>query len=164
MKFIKAFHCALISLGVCAISVAAQTTFTGPGRYRIENAASNKALDVKAEDKKTVQQWSSNNNLNQQWDIEDAGGGFFYLRSAETNLVFDFAENRVRDGIKLIVAARRDSDNQKWKIADAGNAQFTIVSKSGKAADVPVNLRNNDGAVLQTQGPHGLENQRFQKR
>jgi hypothetical protein len=135
--------------------------FTGPGRYRIDSVASGKSLDVKAEDKPTVQQWAGSGAPNQQWDIEDARDGYFYLRSVETNKVLDFAENRVRDGIALIVADQRDSDNQKWKIADTGNNQFTLVSKSGKAADIPANERTRDGARLQTQGLHGLENQRF---
>jgi hypothetical protein len=109
--------------------------FTGPGRYRIDSVASGKSLDVKAEDKPTVQQWAGSGAPNQQWDIEDARDGYFYLRSVETNKVLDFAENRVRDGIALIVADQRDSDNQKWKIADTGNNQFTLVSKSGKVAN-----------------------------
>ncbi len=154
-------------LVICVLACAALNSFaqvegfTGPGRYRVESVASGKALDVKLDDNRTVQQWASSGAANQQWDVEDARDGFFYLRSVAANKVLDFAENRVRDGIALIVADRRDSDNQKWKIADTGNQQFTLVSKSGKAADVPAARRNEDGAPLQTQGLHGLENQRF---
>jgi hypothetical protein len=157
------FWFGLIAFGLCTAKTAfAQVEgFTGPGRYRIDSVASGKSLDVKAEDKRTVQQWAGSGAANQQWDIEDARDGYFYLRSVETNKVLDFAENRLRDGISLIVADSRDSDNQKWKITDAGNGQFTLVSKSGKAADVPANERTRDGARLQTQGLHGLENQRF---
>ena len=153
----------VIGMFVCATlnSFAQVDGFTGPGRYRIENVASGKALDVKLDDKRAVQQWSVSGAANQQWDVEDARDGFFYLRSVEANKVLDFAENRVRDGIALIVADRRESDNQKWKIADTGNRQFTLVSKSGKAADIPAARRNEDGVPLQTQGLHGLENQRF---
>ncbi len=148
-------------VGAAVNSYAQADGFTGLGRYRIESVASSKALDVKLDDKRTVQQWASSGAANQQWDVEDARDGFFYLRSVEANKVLDFAENRVRDGIALIVADRRDSDNQKWKIADTGNRQFTLMSKSGKAADLPAARRNEDGVQLQTQGLHGLENQRF---
>lgn len=133
----------------------------GPGRYRIEVVASGKVLDLRMDDKRTVQQWSSSGANNQQWEVEDGGTGFYYLRSVENGKVIDFAENRTRDGVGIIVADKRASDYQLWKIAEAGNGQYTIISKAGKALEVPANLRTQDGAKLQTMGPHGLENQRF---
>ncbi len=140
---------------------AQQAAFTGPARYRIENVASGKSLDVRQEDKRTVQQWATHGAAHQQWDVEDAGNGYFWLRSAESGKVLDFAENRARDGVNLIVADKRDSDYQLWKINDAGNGQYTIVSKTGKAVDVPATARMQDGTKLQVMGEHGLENQRF---
>lgn len=140
---------------------AQQETFTGPARYRIENVASGKSLDVKQEDKRTVQQWATHGASHQQWDVEDAGNGYYWLRSATDGKVLDFAENRARDGVNLIVADKRNSDYQLWKINDAGNGQYTIVSKTGKALDVPATARMQDGTKLQVQGEHGLENQRF---
>ncbi|MBI3421469.1 MAG: RICIN domain-containing protein [Acidobacteria bacterium] len=142
-------------------ATAQQAAFTGPGRYRIENVASGKSLDVKQEDKRTVQQWATHGAAHQQWDVEDAGNGYYWLRSAADGKLLDFAENRTRDGVNLIVADKRDSDYQLWKLNDAGNGQYTIVSKTGKAIDVPATARMQDGAKLQVMGEHGLENQRF---
>jgi hypothetical protein len=142
-------------------AVAQQAGFTGPARYRIENVASGKSLDVKQEDKRTVQQWTTHGAAHQQWDVEDAGNGYYWLRSAADGKVLDFAENRTRDGVSLIVAEKRNSDYQLWKINDAGNGQYTIVSKVGKALDIPATARMQDGTRLQVQGEHGLENQRF---
>lgn len=162
-KWILCLFLALTSFGLLRSPnvTAHQEAFTGPGRYRIENVASGKALDVKQEDNRTLQQWASTGAAHQQWDVEDAGNGYVWLRSVANGKLIDFAENRPRDGVNLIVADKRNSDYQLWKINDAGNGQYTIVSKTGKALDVPAAARMQDGAKLQVQGEHGLENQRF---
>lgn len=135
--------------------------FRGPGRYRIEIVASGKVLDLRMGDRRTVQQWSSSGANNQQWDVEDAGGGYYFIRSVENGRVIDFAENRVRDGVGVIVADRRDTDTQKWKITETNNRQYTLVARAGKALDVPADNRLEDGTGLQVMRLHGLENQRF---
>lgn len=156
----------IIALAVVLAAIAAdvglaqQQSFSGPGRYRIELVATGYALDLKLEDKKTVQQWSSSGARNQQWDVEDAGDGYFYIKSVENGLSLDFAESRVRDGVGVITAQRSGRDNQKWKIADNGRGEFTIISKSGKSLESPAGKRD-EGVKLQVWGPHGLENQRF---
>ncbi|MGH9841750.1 MAG: RICIN domain-containing protein [Blastocatellia bacterium] len=149
----------LVVLALGVAGVAAQGTIT-PGRYQIEIVATGKVLDLRAEDKKSVQQWANGGGRNQQWDIEDAGDGHFHIRSVESGKVLDMAEGRARDGAALIVADRRDNDNQKWRITDHGGGQYLIVSKSGKSVESPAGKRE-DGARLQVWGPHGLENQRF---
>ena len=149
----------LFVLAFGLIAARAQGTVT-QGRYVIEVVASGKALDLRAEDKRSVQQWAAGGGRNQQWDLEDAGDGFFYIRSAENGRALDSADGRVRDGSAVIVADRRDSDNQKWKIVDTGNGQYTIISRAGKSLESPAGKRE-DGVRLQMWGPHGLENQRF---
>lgn len=140
---------------------AVQDGFTGAGRYRIEVVASGKAVDLKMEDRRTVQQWAGSGANNQLWDIEDAGNGYFTLRCVESGKYLDFAENRSRDGVGVIVADKRNSEYQLWQFKlDSGN-QYNIVSKTGRALDVPANQRLQDGAKLQVMGLHGLENQRF---
>jgi hypothetical protein len=150
----------LFSLALPVPGRAQQEGFSGPGRYRIEIVATGKALDLKLEDKKTVQQWGSSGSRNQQWDFEDAGEGYFYIRSVENDLTLDFADNRVRDGVGVITAARTGSDHQKWKIADNGKGEFTIISKSGKSLQSPPG-KHDHGEKMQGWSPHGLENQRF---
>ncbi|MDX2033212.1 MAG: RICIN domain-containing protein [Blastocatellia bacterium] len=149
----------LLVLAFSPLAARAQGTIT-QGRYVIEIVATGKVLDLRTEDKRSVQQWANGGGRNQQWDLEDAGGGFFYIRSAENGKALDSADARARDGSALIVADKRDSDNQKWKIAENGNGQYTIVSRAGKSLESPAGKRE-DGARLQVWGPHGLENQRF---
>jgi hypothetical protein len=155
----RRFFFALVVLAFSAGMTKAQSPVT-PGRYQIEIVATGKVLDLRAEDKKSVQQWANGGGRNQQWEFEDAGDGYFYIRSVENGKVLDMGDGRARDGAALIVTDKRDNDNQKWKITDNGGGQYLIVSKSGKSVESPAGKRE-DGVKLQVWGPHGLENQRF---
>jgi len=146
-----------------AVSVTgfAQGGFTGPGRYRIEIVATGKSLDLKQEDGRTVQQWSGGGSAHQQWDVRDAGDGYFYIESVVNNLALDIEDSRSRDAVRVIVDRMNQSDsNQKWKIAESRRGQHTIISMSGRALESPAGSLD-DGARLQASRPHGLENQRF---
>ncbi|MDX2042812.1 MAG: RICIN domain-containing protein [Acidobacteriota bacterium] len=145
---------------VVIVSALAQQSFTGQGRYRVEIVATGKALDLRMEDKKTVQQWAVGGARNQQWDFVDAGNGFYYITSVENGRVLDVDGGRARDGVAIITATRGSSDNQKWKLADNGRGEFTIISKTGKSLESPAGKRD-DGVKLQIGEPHALENQRF---
>jgi hypothetical protein len=63
-----------------------QSGYAGPGRYEIENVASGKVLDLNRQDQRTVVQWSRTHAQTQLWDIEDAGNGYVYVKSAATGL------------------------------------------------------------------------------
>ncbi|MFN0087167.1 MAG: RICIN domain-containing protein [Blastocatellia bacterium] len=149
----------LLLLAFSVFTVRAQGTISR-GRYVIEIVATGKALDLRSEDKQSVQQWARGGVQNQQWDLEDAGDGFFYIRAVENGKALDVADTRLRDGSAVIVADVRNIDSQKWKITEARTGQYTIISAAGKSIESPAgNLE--DGARLQIRGPHGLENQRF---
>lgn len=144
---------------IASLAVLAQQSFTGQGRYRVEIVATGKALDLRVEDKRTVQQWAVGGARNQLWDFVDAGGGFYFITSIENSKVLD-VDGKVRDGAPVITAPRGTGDNQLWKIADNGRGEFTIISKAGKSLESPAGKRD-DGVRLQIGVPHGLENQRF---
>lgn len=147
-------------VAIATVSALAQQSFTGQGRYRVEIVATGKALDLRVEDKRTVQQWAVGNARNQQWDLVDAGDGFYFITSVENGRVLDVEGGRARDGVAIITTTRGNSDNQKWKLADNGRGEFTIISKAGKSLESPAGKRD-DGIKLQIGEPHGLENQRF---
>ncbi|MBL8186730.1 MAG: RICIN domain-containing protein [Acidobacteria bacterium] len=147
-------------VAIATVSALAQQSFTGQGRYRVEIVATGKALDLRVEDKRTVQQWAVGNARNQQWDLVDAGDGFYFITSVENGRVLDVEGSRARNGSLVITATRGNSDNQKWKLADNGRGEFTIISKAGMSLESPAGKRN-DGVALQIGEPHGLENQRF---
>jgi hypothetical protein len=143
-----------------SVAAIAQQSFTGQGRYRVEIVATGKALDLRMEDKKTVQQWAVGGARNQQWDFVDAGGGLYFITSAENGQTLDVEGGRARDGVAVIVANRSSSGNQKWKLTDNGRGEFTIISSAGKSLESPAG-KHDDGVKMQIGEPHGLENQRF---
>jgi hypothetical protein len=158
-EFLK-LAASVVVVAIASVGVLAQQSFTGQGRYRIEIVATGKALDLRMEDKKTVQQWAVGGARNQQWDFVDAGDGFYFITSVENGRVLDVEGGRARDGVAITTATRGSSDNQKWKLADNGRGEFTIISKTGKSLEAPAGKRN-DGVKLQVGEPHALENQRF---
>lgn len=135
------------------------TGFLGKGRYRIQSVASGHFLELHRADKQTLQQWSSSGALNQQWNVEDAGSGYFYLRSAETGKLLEAIDKR--DG-SSVLAKREPSGraDQKWRIVDLGNGESLIIARSGKVLDIADNSRN-EGARVQIWGEHRGANQRF---
>lgn len=151
-----------VFLGLCALPAAAQAPqgpFNAPGRYEIESVASNLVLDVKS-DNQTVQQYSRSNGANQQWDIQPAGGGYFYIRSVATGKVLSLKEGSNRDGTQIIVSAQHGGDDQFWQISSADPAEFQIVSKLSKLLDVPKGS-HEAGEHLQIWSPAGNQNQKF---
>lgn len=135
------------------------TGFLGKGRYRIQSVASGYFLALR-DDKQTLQQWSGSGALNQQWDVADAGGGYFHLRSAETGKVLEVMNTRDGSGVHAKEQKITGRDQQKWRIVDLGNGQSLIVARSGKVLDVADNSRR-EGTRLQIWGEHRGDNQRF---
>ena len=154
-------HAFSVMLVLCsALPIAAQApqgTFNAPGRYEIESVVSRLVLDASSSDRQTVQQYARNGRANQQWDIQAAGNGYFYIRAADTGKVLSLSEGSSRDGNHVIVWGQ---SQQLWQIVSVGPAQFQIISQSGKALDVP-NGSREAGARLQIWSPGGGENQRF---
>jgi hypothetical protein len=154
----------IVLLTLCgALPAAAQTpqgAFNAPGRYEIESVASNLVLDVKTSDNQTVQQYSRSHGVNQQWDIQAAGGGYFYIRSVATGKVLSAGGDSRHDGTHIIVSAQHGGDDQFWQISIAGPAEFQIVSKLSKMLDVPKGSHEK-GEHLQIWSPAGSEQQKF---
>jgi hypothetical protein len=156
---------ALLGSYVYAVTVTSRsedvsnTGFLGKGRYRIQSVASGHFLELGRADKQTLQQWPGNSALNQQWDIEDAGGGCFYIRSAETGKVLEAAHTR--DGASVLARKQPSGrDNQKWRVVNLGDGESLITARSGKVLDVADNSPH-EGARLQIWGEHRGANQRF---
>jgi hypothetical protein len=146
-----------------ALPVAAQTPqqpFAAPGRYEIQCVASGQLLDVSTADNKRVQQYTRSDRENQQWDIQPAGGGYFYIRSVGNGNVLSLANGSSRDGTQVIVYPQRGGDGQLWQIVGVGPAQFQIISKFGKALDLPNGSRDR-GTGIQIWSSTGDPNQRF---
>jgi hypothetical protein len=137
-----------------------QNSYAGPGRYEIENVASGKVLEVDRKDRRSVQQWSRTGQPNQQWDIEDAGNGFVYIRSVENGMALDIEGGRGRDGARVITSPQSGSDAQRWEIKKGGEGVVRFTSRLGKALDLP-HGSHNDGTGFETWEAISQDNQRF---
>src|SRR5205085_4476406 len=134
--------------------------FNRPARYTIQIVASGKALDLDGRDGESLIQHPPHGQRNQQWDIEDAGSGYFYIRSAENGKALEVADRRAGDGSAVLGRVPNKSDQQKWRIAPKGNGEFTIVSRLGKALDLP-NSSTEDNVKMYVWSERGGPNQRF---
>jgi hypothetical protein len=146
-----------------ALPVAAQTpqqSFNAPGRYEIQSVASGLLLDVSTSDNQTVQQFTRSDRENQQWDIQPAGNGYFYIRSVGAGKVLSLSNGSSADGTHVIVYQQQGGEGQYWQILNVAPAQFQIISRYGKALDVPNGSRDR-GTPLQIWSSTGGQNQRF---
>lgn len=147
----------------CALPIAAQTPqvpFNAPGRYEIESVASGQVLDVNNANNEQVQQYTRTDRENQQWDIEPAGGGYFYIRSVSTGKLLSLTNGSSRKGTRVVVSPQHGGEDQLWRIVGIAPAQFKIISKYGRMLDVP-NGSHERGTRLQIWDPRNNNNQRF---
>ena len=166
-KFSLATRVALALIGISPLAIPmahAQTPtgYSGPGRYQIESAASGKVLDVDLRDGRTLRQWdaSRSNVPNQQWDIEDAGAGFVRIKSAQTGMTLDLAQPNVHEAVPVSLSPVGSVQTQLWRIEDLGQGQVKIISRVGKALDLPDGSRSN-GKHFQIFPANGGNNQKF---
>jgi hypothetical protein len=138
---------------------APQSAYAGPGRYEIENVASGKVLDLNRRDQRAVVQWTRTHAQSQLWDIEDAGNGYVYVKSAATGLAMDVDGGRARDGARVTTSRPAGNDSQLWKIEGKGSVR-RFTSRLGKALDLP-HGSHDDGVEYETWSEAGRDNQRF---
>ncbi len=101
---------------------------------------SNKLIDVAGgsmDDGADIIQWPSNGGDNQKWLLEDAGNGYFFIRSKKSGKVLDVTGGSIENCAKIIQFTKHGGDNQLWRFEDCGNGYFYVVSKkSGKVLDI----------------------------
>ena len=136
----------------------AQGGFNGPGRYEISNVKSGKVLDLDRNDQTSVVQFSSRGTDNQAWDIQPASSGFYYLRNTTNGSALE----AVGTANSTPVRATRYSgaSNQQWRFDTDRDENSLVVSRLGKALDIPGGT-NADGARVQIYDVNGESNQRF---
>ena len=142
----------------CAALSLAQGGFDGPARYEIANVKSNKVLDLDRNDKTTVMQYSSRGTDNQQWDIEPAESGFWYVRNAMNGKALQPARNG--NSAELMCARFDRGRDQQWRIQPGKDGNALIVSRNGRTIEVP-DGSNRDGLKMRISDLNGDSNQRF---
>ena len=135
------------------------------GRAVITSRLSGKALEVEnasQDDGANVIQWTYNGIPNQQWDIADAGNGYYTIRAAHSGKSLDVYNFSTEEGGEIRQWSFTGGANQRWRFVDAGNGYYGIVSQhSGLGLDV-FEFSTADGGDIRQWTYWGGENQQWQ--
>jgi hypothetical protein len=140
------------------LAAFAQNGYEGPGRYEILSNLSQKVLDLDRNDQRTVIQFDNRNTDNQTWDIQDAGGGFVYIRNGMNGHAL--TQTRPNNSEPVAGEPMNNSDMQRWRFEPGNNGTVIIVNASGKALDIPSRRRDN-GVRINTYDKSGQINQQW---
>jgi len=149
---------AAIACSVLSLPLFGQGGFSGPGRYEIMNVKSGKVLDLDRNDQTTVIQFSPRGTDNQSWQIQPAGGGFFFLRNGMNGFALDAGSGGKSEPVRGIPF--NGSDSQQWRLDPGKDGNALIVCRFGRTLDIP-DGSNRDGVRVQVYDIDGDSNQRF---
>jgi myo-inositol-hexaphosphate 3-phosphohydrolase len=88
------------------------------GRAVITSRLSGKALEVEnasQDDGANVIQWTYNGIPNQQWDIADAGNGYYTIRAAHSGKSLDVYNFSTEEGGEIRQWSFTGGANQRWR-------------------------------------------------
>ena len=114
-----------------------------------------------------LQQWVSNGNLQQQWNITYLGdSGYEVIKNVATGKVLEVAGASTANGALIDQADFTGAGNQLWKVSNHtgpdGTTYLEILNvQSGKSLDV-TNFSVANGALLQQFDYLGGANQQWQ--
>jgi hypothetical protein len=123
--------------------------------YYIGNKKSGKVIGVaggtsgNTADGAKLIQWAKGAAEDQQWRLEDAGNGYFYLINKKSSKLACVTSGSTADGAKLHQWAKIDgADDEKWRLEDAGNGYFYLINKKSSKLACVTSGSTADGAEL----------------
>lgn len=157
MKLLRNLSVGIIMLTAATLAVA-QTV------YKIESVNSGKVLDVagySTDDGASIHQWTYNGTTNQQWNLEDTGGGTFLIRNVGSGKVLDIVDSSYDMGAYVTQMSDSGSYSQQWYIDDLGDGTKIITNaNSGMLLDVE-GISMDDGALVHQWENWGGPNQQW---
>ncbi|WP_052733134.1 RICIN domain-containing protein [Hymenobacter terrenus] len=130
-------------------SANATTAPVPNGVYTLTARHSGKRLDVTgavATDGTSVQQWSTTNGANQEWQVTLVGAGYYTLTARHSGklLALDLNaatngghSNATTNGVRVFQYGTSVSDNRLWKVEAVPGGYYQLTNKaSGKCLDV----------------------------
>ncbi|MEW1911438.1 RICIN domain-containing protein [Kitasatospora sp. NPDC085895] len=144
---------------------AAQAAGLPSGATALVARHSGKCVDAAAAataDGTAVQQYVCNGTGAQQWQFQDAGGGYVRINARnDTSKVLDVTDVSTADGAKIQLWAYGGGPNQQWQpVAEAGGGYHFVNRNSGKCLDVP-SASTADAVQLQQWTCNGTAAQSF---
>ena len=140
--------------------------FTGPGVYSIRSKSSGKMLDVDIRffrgsyDGQNLMQWDSHLGLNQQFRIEDAGGGFFRFIAMHSGKALDVWDDSRMDGGEIKQYSSYGATRQQFRIVPVGRFFKIVARNSGKVLEVPAFSTEN--VQIKQYADNGGDNQQWE--
>ncbi len=128
------------------------------GRYEIELVATRRVLSVSSDGRTVVQ--GSAGGRTAQWDIEDAGNGYFYVIAGVGGDAMTVSGRGESGDIVTLARLRRGDENQMWQIRQGPDNGYYFTTRRGKALDSPSSARG-EGGRMQIYNSNGEANQRF---
>jgi alpha-L-fucosidase len=116
------------------------TPGTGPlptGWAKIANVTTGLVLDSggSVASGSVVKQWSYNGDNNLQWQLVDAGGGYYRIVNRTNGMVADSGGNSA-NGANCVQSPWNGSNNQQWRLNGLGNGRYQIINRgTGTALD-----------------------------
>ncbi|EZH72176.1 hypothetical protein ATO12_24905 [Aquimarina atlantica] len=103
------------------------------GKYYIESEFEDKYLDVELHTSKNgtpLNLSRGSNGITQRFNLEDAGNGYFYIKSDLEKYVH-IENNSSNSNAKVVLWEGKGDTNTKWKFHDIGDGYYSIQSKKG---------------------------------
>jgi len=130
------------------------------GRYELQLVATNRLLTVGNDGRTVVQSGAGRSS---QWDLEDAGNGYYYVRWPGTDNVMTASGRGDNGDIVVVARQRRGDETQLWMVKPGPDNGYYFTTTRGKSLDSPSSARQ-DGGRMQLYSSNGEANQRFRLR
>ena len=97
-----------------------------------------------------IKQWNWDGSTNLQWQLVDAGGGYYRIVNRTNGMVADSWGN-VTNGATAMQAPWNGGNNQQWRLNSVGSGLYQIINRgTGTALDGAGDRTAGDSAVLWT--------------
>ncbi len=119
--------------------------------YRLTNRNSGKVADVAGQstaDGARVKQYPWNGGNNQQWEFQDAGGGYFRIVGRQSGKCLDVVSASTADGAQVDIWTCNGGTNQQFQWVATGSYFNIKARNSGKCIGI-VGASTADGALLE---------------
>ncbi|MCH7230564.1 RICIN domain-containing protein [Glycomyces sp. L485] len=125
---------------------------------------SDKCVDVvsgSTENGAEIIQWDCHGELNQQWELQDAGEGYYTIVSQSSGRCLDVDAASTANNARIIQWSCNGGTNQQWQLRDSDSGYVEIVARhSGKCLDV-INSSTENGTRIQQYDCYGGTNQQW---
>jgi hypothetical protein len=116
--------------------------------FKIVSWVSGKAVSVSGDSTANSAQlvaWDYNNDSSQQWDLVDAGNGWYNIRNVRSGLLMDVSGGSTADGAKIQQYANTNTGAQRWRLQpwggyylEASTGNYVCVQGAGSANNSPI--------------------------